>query len=64
MHPGPIPGDRVEIDPVAGGMAIEQANDHGLGDRCSDGRGGDDPAEGMTHGDEGECRNRVLRPDG
>lgn len=34
-------------------MAIEQANDHGLPDSRGDGRGGDDPADGMTHGDEG-----------
>jgi hypothetical protein len=55
---------RIEITSVAGGMAIEQANDHGLRDRCGDGRGGNDPAQGMTHGDEEVRPQQLPRPDG
>ena len=40
----------IEVAPVAGNMAIEQADDHSFRDRCCDGGGGKDPAKGVAQG--------------
>ena len=44
---------------VAGGIAVQQADDHSLGHRCGDGRGGGDPAQGMAD----RSKGRVSGPE-
>jgi hypothetical protein len=46
---------------VAGGIAVEQADDHSLGHCCGDGRGGDDPAQGMADRSKGRVSETAGR---